>query len=51
MPKTLKVTFDEKQLLIESLNRLVTILYPEDERRKLASDLEDRIKNLTVIEE
>ena len=51
MPKTLKVTFEEKQLLIESLNRLVNILYPEDDRRRLASDLEDRIKKLAVIDE
>ena len=42
MPKTIKMTFEEKQILLEALRRYVIILYPECEQRKTASELEKR---------
>ena len=51
MPKTLKVNIEKKQLLLSALNRLVTILYPDDELRQMASDLEKRIEKLIAIDE
>ena len=51
MPKTIKMTFEEKQILLEALRRYVIILYPECEQRKTASELEKRIQKVAVIDE
>ena len=51
MPKTLKLKFEEKQILLEALRRYVVILYPECEQRNTASELEKRIQKMTVTDE
>lgn len=51
MAKTIKFTFEEKQLVLQALNRLVIILDADDSQRQTCSDLEDKIRKLVTIDE
>jgi len=49
--KTLSLTFEEQQLIIQALSRLVVILDADDSQRVTCSDLEDKVRNLITIDE